>query len=158
MNLIGKRIKEMRLAQSPKMSQQILADKVRVSRATVSQWEIGDIKNLRPANLLAVADTLGVSFRWLITGHGQRQRTRQENAEALASKNSLKQESLNLAQQIESLPPEAREQVRQFINLQVMMIQANQRRDFMDPLKNLHNQLEQMMRELHEIKSKHRSV
>lgn len=66
MNMLGDRIKQQR--QSLRMTQQGLATKVGVSRAAVSQWENGDTKGLRPANLLATAKALGADVEWLVTG------------------------------------------------------------------------------------------
>lgn len=50
------------------MTQQQLATMVGVKRESVSQWESGDSKSLKPENLLATADALEVDIRWLITG------------------------------------------------------------------------------------------
>lgn len=47
-----------------------LGRRVGVSRASAHQWETGQTKGLKPANLAAVADALGVSIRWLATGEG----------------------------------------------------------------------------------------
>jgi SOS-response transcriptional repressor LexA len=41
-----------------------------VSKAAVSQWENGDIKNLRPANLFALQNFTGYSAEWIATGAG----------------------------------------------------------------------------------------
>ncbi|MDQ3562723.1 MAG: helix-turn-helix domain-containing protein [Pseudomonadota bacterium] len=45
-----------------------MARAVGVTREAISQWESSGIKDLKPDNLLAVADYFGVSIRWLVTG------------------------------------------------------------------------------------------
>jgi transcriptional regulator with XRE-family HTH domain len=63
---IGDRIRNARNKLA--MTQKQLADEVGVSRTAVTQWENGIIRSLRPHNLVAAADALGVSIRWLATG------------------------------------------------------------------------------------------
>jgi len=41
-----------------------------VTRQAVSQWMRGQSTNIRPDNLVCVADWLGVEVRWLATGDG----------------------------------------------------------------------------------------
>ena len=67
---IGERIKRERKANG--LTQGDLAKPAGVSKAAVSQWELGSSKSLKPDNLLACADTLGVEMRWLITGKGSK--------------------------------------------------------------------------------------
>lgn len=123
MSTIGNRIKQVR--SDEQMSQQMLADRVGVSRATVSQWEIGDTKNLRPGNLLAVADTLRVSIRWLITGHGEKNKeTSLQVAEEAAAYNHLSTEGIDLCLLWEKLPKQPRDQARQFIYMLTIMASA----------------------------------
>ena len=43
-----------------------------VARQTVGDWRKGRSVNLRPENLIAVADALGLEVRWLATGRGPR--------------------------------------------------------------------------------------
>lgn len=43
-----------------------------VTKATVNDWMQGRTRNIRPENLFALADALGVSARWLATGKGPR--------------------------------------------------------------------------------------
>lgn len=45
-----------------------LAEKIGISRASITQWTSGSTKSLKPVNLFAAADTLKVSARWLATG------------------------------------------------------------------------------------------
>jgi transcriptional regulator with XRE-family HTH domain len=138
MTRIGERIKDVR--SDKQMSQQMLADSVGVTRATVSQWEIGDIKNLRPGNLLAVADALGISFRWLITGRGQKTNSPYlQAAEEAAQYNALSPDGIDLCRLWEKLPKEAREQARQFLymlsilaSLDPHLTLKNQPRNFTD--------------------------
>ena len=44
------------------------ADRVKVSRQTGHKWWSGSTKNLRAIDLFDIADRLGVSARWLLTG------------------------------------------------------------------------------------------
>lgn len=66
---IGQRIREAR--QVYQVSQGSLAKRVGVSAAAVSQWESGDVRNLKPTNLLATARALGVNIQWLVYGSGR---------------------------------------------------------------------------------------
>lgn len=50
-----------------------LAKKVGVTRGAVSQWESGKVENIRPENLIALADALEVTVRWLATGKGAKE-------------------------------------------------------------------------------------
>ena len=114
MTTIGERIRDVRSGKE--LSQQALADTVGVTRATVSQWEIGDIKNLRPANLLSVADALGVSIRWLITGRGPKTDGHYlQAAEDPARYDSMSAEGFDLCKLWEKLPKDAQAQARQFV-------------------------------------------
>ena len=49
-----------------------LAAAVGVQESSVSQWLSSKIKSLSGEHLFAVADTLGVEARWLLTGRGPR--------------------------------------------------------------------------------------
>lgn len=60
---IGERITYARELKGLKKNQ--LAREVKVSPAAVTQWEQGDTKGLKPANLVAVAHALGVLTDWL---------------------------------------------------------------------------------------------
>lgn len=50
-----------------------LAGAVGVSISAVLQWLGGMTKGLKPENLFAVADALGVEARWLGTGKGSKE-------------------------------------------------------------------------------------
>lgn len=50
------------------LKQKELAVKVGVTAASVSQWENGDTKGLKPENLVAAAHALGVKTDWLAVG------------------------------------------------------------------------------------------
>lgn len=54
------------------ITREVIADAVGVSVAAVQQWECGKTKNLKLDNLIALADALNVSVRWLATGRGQK--------------------------------------------------------------------------------------
>ena len=56
------------------LTQQELADKIGVKRASVTQWETGATKSIESTNLLAAAKALDVSPEWLSTGRGPRER------------------------------------------------------------------------------------
>lgn len=65
---LGLRIKKSRVSKG--LTQDQLASKASCTKGAVSQWEKGDVKNLRIERLYQVADALGVEARWLATGHG----------------------------------------------------------------------------------------
>lgn len=73
---IGERIRAERLAKG--WTQQRLADEVarikheKISHAAVSQWESGDSKSLKPDNLFAAADALGLEPRYVAIGAGDK--------------------------------------------------------------------------------------
>lgn len=50
------------------MSQADLARELKISDASISQWESGEIKHLRAENLLRLAVALGVDPGWLLHG------------------------------------------------------------------------------------------
>lgn len=52
------------------LRQQDLADVAGVSKAAVSQWELGHTQNLKLDNLFRIADRLKVHARWLALGQG----------------------------------------------------------------------------------------
>jgi transcriptional regulator with XRE-family HTH domain len=60
-----------------------------VTRQAVSQWILGQSTNIRPDNLICVADWLGVEVRWLATGDG-----------AMLKRDVLSLESLTPAQRV----------------------------------------------------------
>ncbi len=64
----GDRIRHIR--EELELSQEAFGRHMGVSKAAVSQWENGDIKNLRPANLFAVQNFTGYSAEWIATGAG----------------------------------------------------------------------------------------
>jgi transcriptional regulator with XRE-family HTH domain len=65
---IGDRIKIAR--KKAGLTQQKLAERVRVSRAAVAQWESGETKGLKPENLVLAAEKLAISIKWLAIGEG----------------------------------------------------------------------------------------
>src|SRR5690242_17107950 len=64
----GDRIRHIR--EELELSQEAFGRHMGVSKAAVSQWENGDIKNLRPANLFALQNFTGYSAEWIATGAG----------------------------------------------------------------------------------------
>ena len=64
----GARIRHIR--EELELSQEAFGRHMGVSKAAVSQWENGDIKNLRPVNLFAIQTFTGYSAEWIATGAG----------------------------------------------------------------------------------------
>jgi transcriptional regulator with XRE-family HTH domain len=64
----GKRLRDER--ERLERTGQDVAKAAGVTKGAVSQWENGG--NIRPENLFAIADYLGISARWLATGKGSR--------------------------------------------------------------------------------------
>jgi len=64
----GARIRHIR--EELDLSQEAFGRHMNVSKAAVSQWENGDIKNLRPGNLFAIQNFTGYSAEWIATGAG----------------------------------------------------------------------------------------
>ena len=64
----GARIRHIR--EELELSQEAFGRHMGVSKAAVSQWENGDIKNLRPGNLFAIQNFTGYSAEWIATGAG----------------------------------------------------------------------------------------
>jgi transcriptional regulator with XRE-family HTH domain len=52
------------------LTQEALAKKAGCTKGAVSQWETGDVHNLRLDRLFKVADALHVEARWLAVGEG----------------------------------------------------------------------------------------
>ena len=62
----GQRIKSLRNAKG--WTQQQLADKIGIKRASLTQWETGDTESVRDENLVAAAKVLEVAPEYLLTG------------------------------------------------------------------------------------------
>ena len=71
---IGLRIREAR--QQYDISQGGLAKRIGVTQSAISQWESGDVRGLKPTNLLATARALGINIQWLVYGTGQKRGSR----------------------------------------------------------------------------------
>lgn len=65
---IGDRIRHART--QAELTQDQLAAKIGVTKSAVSQWENGNVENLRPTNLFALEEATAFSARWFITGKG----------------------------------------------------------------------------------------
>lgn len=63
---LSERIRDLRKARG--LSQGELAERIKVSRPAVTQWENGDTKNLRIDNLLSLARAFDMTVDELITG------------------------------------------------------------------------------------------
>ena len=66
-NTLGQRIRRLRLEATPRITQIALAERCRVSRQSVNLWE-RDCTSPGGECLLAAAEHLGVSPRYLLTG------------------------------------------------------------------------------------------
>ena len=66
------RIKEAR--ESAKLSKSELARAMGLSRASISAWETGAVKNLKNEHLFNLSRITGFSARWLATGQGPKER------------------------------------------------------------------------------------
>jgi len=69
MNTMGSRIKARRL--ELRLSQKQLAQKVGVTRQTVSAWEHGTSRDITGVHLEALGRALTVATRWIVTGDRQ---------------------------------------------------------------------------------------
>lgn len=70
MEFLEDRIRESRKERG--ISQTELANAVNVSRAAVSRWETGLVKNLKMEHLFAISHLLDINPEWLATGAGDR--------------------------------------------------------------------------------------
>ena len=68
MEFLEDRIRESRKERG--ISQTELANAVNVSRAAVSRWETGLVKNLKMEHLFAISRLLNINPEWLATGVG----------------------------------------------------------------------------------------
>lgn len=66
------RIKEAR--ESAKLSKSELARAMGLSRASISAWETGQVKNLKNEHLFNLSRITGFSARWIATGKGPKER------------------------------------------------------------------------------------
>jgi len=76
METLDRRIKRLREAKG--LSQQMVADKLGVSRVAVTKWENGMTANLKLSNLLGFCELFGISVEELVRGTTQREKERQE--------------------------------------------------------------------------------
>jgi transcriptional regulator with XRE-family HTH domain len=66
METMGQRIKALREARG--MSQQEIADVVGVSKSAVSQWELGQSKDIKLRTFLALLEALRTDMEYLVYG------------------------------------------------------------------------------------------
>jgi|TARA_R110000851_G_C13102500_1_gene568960 transcriptional regulator with XRE-family HTH domain len=97
MSTIAERIRDARLYAGITAPSE-LARRCGVSRSAVSQWESGDTKNIKLANLERVAEACKVDMAWLVTGKGR--------------KEGIPLEVQQLAEAINSRPPHQRQALR----------------------------------------------
>ena len=67
---VNERIKAVRLAQNPKMSQDAFGAKIGITGAAVSRIESGD-RNVTDQVIVSICREFGVSEEWLRTGQGE---------------------------------------------------------------------------------------
>ncbi len=67
---IGKRIRGLRLARN--LTQEQLANALKIRKQTVSSWEKDQVKDMQLANLFALCDALDCEPRYLALGHTNR--------------------------------------------------------------------------------------
>lgn len=67
---MNERIKAVRLAQNPKMSQDAFGAKIGITGAAVSRIESGD-RNVTDQVIVSICREFGVSEEWLRTGQGE---------------------------------------------------------------------------------------
>lgn len=96
---LGLRIRNRRKLK--KWTQEKLARKIGVTKGSVSQWEIGDIKNIEIPRFFKLADALDVEARWLAIGDGPEERIKKSTG--------LSHEMNALAAKITALPKEKRD-------------------------------------------------
>jgi len=92
----------------------------KVSRATASQWINGEIKSFNSENIFYVADFFGFSARWIGTGKGNMQPTRDELCADLTS------EAINTAREYIELPKADQLKVDELIQLLALKNSVNQ--------------------------------
>lgn len=91
------RIKDRRTALH--MSQATLGSAAGVTKSAVSQWENGDVHNLKLGTLYSIADKLQVRARWLALGELPMERL---------ARDKIPQDAIDLAQRIAKLSGEKR--------------------------------------------------
>lgn len=94
---LGMRIKNRR--DKLKLTQEQLGAAAGVTKSSVSQWESGDVRNLKLDTFYKVVKKLGVRGRYLALG---------ELPEEPTDRDKLPQEVIDLAKQLADLPPEKR--------------------------------------------------
>jgi transcriptional regulator with XRE-family HTH domain len=86
-----------------------LATSLKVSRATVTDWCSGKIKNIRGDNLFKAAKTLGVRPEWLASGTGEMVANRSQGSDWKQESHS--DEALEMLKLYEALSPEDRDRL-----------------------------------------------
>lgn len=75
--IVSKRIKELR--KSNHLTVEKLAEKIGVSKSTISKWENGQIKNLKQDNIKKLAETFNVSPTYIMAYGHENKKTNEEN-------------------------------------------------------------------------------
>lgn len=89
-----------------------LARRLRVTSATVGQWEAGEIKTISGENLLALAKALRVTPDWLLKGRGQKSPSA---GVALVDSDAPSPDAIEIARQYQQLMPMHQELVANLI-------------------------------------------
>lgn len=92
------------IARSPH-NQSALAAAIGATTGTITQWKTGDTKKYDAELVIKAAQFLDVDVEWLVTGHGSPERIRKT--------------SMRLAEIVDGLPKDPRQQTLDFISYQV---------------------------------------
>lgn len=98
-------LKDRRLARG--LTQKQIADYVKVSEATVSRWESGDIANMRRDRIALLAQILRVSPTFVMTGKDDEESPAiSEDDKALLEEVSANPELMNLLRILKQIEPD----------------------------------------------------
>jgi transcriptional regulator with XRE-family HTH domain len=73
---------------------------VGISVQAMHAWIRGEVRNIRPANLFAIADATGFSARWLATGEGTQRAMRSDLAALIKCYEMLDDRSRTMVLQV----------------------------------------------------------
>ncbi len=117
---IGQRIRQARLAHTPKITQQQLAAAVGVSQSSVTQWETGETRTLEGENLVRAAFALSVTAEWLLYGTGpclgEPLPVKKVDVAANGDEMGLSRRALMLGKVFDQLSPEQQDALQVLLN------------------------------------------